>query len=41
MAEDVDSDSSLDILVTDLLGSPSYFKRTEVSPGTATYSKPF
>lgn len=39
MAEDVDNDSSLDILVTDLTGSASWFKRTEISPGTATYSE--
>lgn len=37
MAEDVDNDSSLDILVTDITGDASWFKRTEVSPGTATY----
>jgi hypothetical protein len=37
MAEDIDGDNSRDILVTDLTGSPSYFKRTETSPGTATY----
>ncbi len=39
MAEDVDGDNSLDILVTDLLGSPSWFKRTQISPGTATYAE--
>lgn len=39
MAEDVDNDDSLDILVTDLLGSPSLFKRTQVTPGTATYTE--
>jgi hypothetical protein len=39
MAEDIDDDGSRDILVTDLLGSPSYFKRTETSPGTATYTE--
>ena len=39
MAEDVDGDNSLDILVTDLLGSPSWFKRTEIVPGTATYTE--
>ncbi|MEZ4792310.1 MAG: T9SS type A sorting domain-containing protein [Gelidibacter sp.] len=39
MAEDIDGDNSRDILVTDLLGSPSYFKRTEVSPGIATYAE--
>ena len=39
MAEDIDDDGSRDILVTDLLGSPSYFKRTEISPGTATYTE--
>ncbi|MEM5566285.1 T9SS type A sorting domain-containing protein [Psychroserpens sp. AS72] len=37
MAEDVDNDSSLDILVTDITGDASWFKRTQVSPGTATY----
>lgn len=39
MAEDVDADNSLDILVTDLNGSPSWFKRTQISPGTATYTE--
>ncbi|MFT5215212.1 MAG: hypothetical protein ACI83H_000320 [Glaciecola sp.] len=39
MAEDVDNDSSLDILVTDLTGSPSWFKRTQTAPGTATYTE--
>jgi hypothetical protein len=39
MAEDVDNDNSLDILVTDLLGSPSWFKRTQVAPGEATYTE--
>jgi hypothetical protein len=39
MAEDVDADNSLDILVTDLTGSPSWFKRTQIAPGTATYSE--
>ncbi|SDS46625.1 Por secretion system C-terminal sorting domain-containing protein [Formosa sp. Hel1_31_208] len=39
MAEDVDNDSSLDILVTDLTGNASWFKRTQISPGTATYSE--
>lgn len=39
MAEDIDGDNSRDILVTDLTGSPSYFKRTELSPGTATYTE--
>ncbi|MCK7590519.1 T9SS type A sorting domain-containing protein [Subsaxibacter sp. CAU 1640] len=39
MAEDINGDGSRDILVTDLLGSPSYFMRTEVSPGTATYTE--
>ena len=39
MAEDVDGDNSLDILVTDLTGSPSWFKRTQISPGTATYAE--
>ena len=39
MAEDVDGDSSLDILVTDLTGSPSWFKRTQIAPGTATYAE--
>ena len=39
MAEDVDNDSSLDILVTDLNGDASWFKRTEISPGTATYAE--
>jgi hypothetical protein len=39
MAEDIDGDNSRDILVTDLLGSPSYFKRTEISPGTAIYAE--
>jgi hypothetical protein len=39
MAEDVDGDNSLDILVTDLNGSPSWFKRTQISPGTATYTE--
>lgn len=39
MAEDVDADNSLDILVTDLNGNPSWFKRTQISPGTATYSE--
>ncbi len=39
MAEDVDGDGSRDILVTDLLGSPSYLKRIEISPGTATYTE--
>lgn len=39
MAEDVDSDNSLDILVTDLLGSPSWFKRVQTAPGTATYTE--
>lgn len=39
MAEDVDNDNSLDILVTDINGSPSWFKRTEISPGTATYTE--
>lgn len=39
MAEDVDNDSSLDILVTDITGDASWFKRTEISPGTATYSE--
>ena len=39
MAEDIDGDNSRDILVTDLLGSPSYFRRTEISPGTATYTE--
>ncbi|MFD2917832.1 T9SS type A sorting domain-containing protein [Psychroserpens luteus] len=37
MAEDVDNDSSLDILVTDITGNASWFKRTEITPGTATY----
>ncbi len=37
MAEDIDGDNSRDILVTDLTGVPSYFKRTQTSPGTATY----
>jgi len=41
MAEDVDGDNSLDILVTDLTGSPSWFKRTEIVPGTATYTETF
>ncbi|MBR9915086.1 MAG: T9SS type A sorting domain-containing protein [Algicola sp.] len=39
MAEDVDDDSSLDILVTDLTGNASWFKRTEIAPGTATYTE--
>jgi len=39
MAEDVDGDNSLDILVTDLTGSPSWFKRTQIAPGTATYAE--
>lgn len=39
MAEDIDADGSLDILVTDLKGSPSYFIRTQTSPGTATYAE--
>ncbi len=39
MAEDVDNDNSLDILVTDINGSPSWFKRTEIEPGTATYTE--
>lgn len=39
MAEDVNNDSSLDILVTDLLGSPSWFKRTQIAPGEATYTE--
>lgn len=39
MAEDVDADNSLDILVTDLTGSPSWFKRTQIVPGTATYAE--
>lgn len=39
MAEDVDNDASLDILVTDLTGSPSWFKRTQTAPGTATYTE--
>ncbi|MEZ4797745.1 MAG: T9SS type A sorting domain-containing protein [Flavobacteriaceae bacterium] len=39
MAEDVDADNSLDILVTDINGSPSWFKRTQISPGTATYTE--
>ena len=34
MAEDVDNDTSLDILVTDLTRSPSWFKRTQTAPGT-------
>ncbi|MGJ8592305.1 MAG: T9SS type A sorting domain-containing protein [Aquaticitalea sp.] len=37
MAEDIDGDNSRDILVTDITGSPSYFKRTEITPGTASY----
>ncbi len=41
MAEDVDNDGSLDILVTDLTGSPSWFKRTQIAPGTATYTETF
>ncbi|MEH6536079.1 MAG: T9SS type A sorting domain-containing protein [Psychroserpens sp.] len=39
MAEDVDNDSSLDILVTDLTGNASWFKRTQTAPGTATYTE--
>ncbi len=39
MAEDVDNDSSLDILVTDITGSASWFKRTQIAPGTATYTE--
>lgn len=39
MAEDVDDDSSLDILVTDITGDASWFKRTQISPGTATYTE--
>lgn len=39
MAEDVDNDSSLDILVTDITGNASWFKRTQISPGTATYTE--
>ncbi len=39
MAEDVDNDTSLDILVTDLTRSPSWFKRTQTAPGTATYTE--
>ncbi|MBO6606589.1 T9SS type A sorting domain-containing protein [Psychroserpens sp.] len=39
MAEDVDNDSSLDILVTDITGDASWFKRTQVALGTATYSE--
>ncbi|MDG5491878.1 T9SS type A sorting domain-containing protein [Psychroserpens sp. SPM9] len=39
MAEDVDNDSSLDILVTDLTGNASWFKRTQIAPGTATYTE--
>ncbi|MEZ4803053.1 MAG: T9SS type A sorting domain-containing protein [Gelidibacter sp.] len=39
MAEDIDGDNSRDILVTDLNGVPSYFKRNEVTPGTATYTE--
>ena len=39
MAEDVDDDSSLDILVTDITGDASWFKRTEIVPGTATYAE--
>ncbi|NND50762.1 MAG: T9SS type A sorting domain-containing protein [Flavobacteriaceae bacterium] len=37
MVADVDNDSNLDILVTDLLGAPSWFKRIPVAPGTAAY----
>jgi hypothetical protein len=39
MAEDIDGDNSRDILVTDLNGAASYFKRVETSPGTATYTE--
>jgi hypothetical protein len=39
MAEDVDNDSSLDILVTDITGNASWFKRTQITPGTATYAE--
>lgn len=39
MAEEVDNDGSLDILVTDILGNPSWFKRTQIAPGTATYTE--
>ncbi len=39
MAEDVDDDSSLDILVTDITGDASWFKRSQISPGTATYTE--
>lgn len=39
MAEEVDNDSSLDILVTDITGNASWFKRTQISPGTATYTE--
>jgi len=37
MVADVDNDSNIDILVTDLQGDPSWFKRIPVSPGTANY----
>lgn len=40
MIADVDNDTNLDILATDLVGSASWFKRTEVVPNTtATYSE--
>lgn len=39
MVADVDNDANLDILVTDLEGDPSWFKRTPVAPGIATYDE--
>lgn len=39
MAEDIDGNGSRDILVTDLNGVASYFKRNETAPGSATYTE--
>jgi hypothetical protein len=36
---DVDNDSDMDILSSDLYGNASWYNRTQVSPGTATYSE--
>jgi hypothetical protein len=36
---DVDNDTDIDILSSDLYGNVSWYNRTEVSPGTATYSE--
>lgn len=36
---DVDNDMDMDILSSDLYGNISWYNRTQVSPGTATYSE--